>query len=182
MLESLQLPADARVVLGDAARRRIAAGDPRQIDRELLEFTRRLSRLRAAHPIFRRRHFFQGRRIRGSELEDITWLRPDGHEMTESEWNTRFTRSFGMRLGGDAILEWDEHGRRVTDDTFLILFNADANPVKFTMPSATRKIVWSLVLSTDAPRLQEGAWTARAGAEISLAGRSVVVLKRGEAE
>ena len=67
----------------------------------------------ASHPVFQRRHFFQGRRIRGSELEDITWLRPDGEEMTEEEWNTGFTRCFGMRLGGDAMLEWDEHGERV---------------------------------------------------------------------
>jgi isoamylase len=56
-------------------------------DRELLEFTAPRGALRREHPVFRRRHFFQGRRIRGSELEDITWLRPDGEEMTEEEWN-----------------------------------------------------------------------------------------------
>jgi hypothetical protein len=53
---------------------------------------------------------------------------PDGEEMTEEEWNTHFTRCFGMLLGGDAMLEWDEHGERVTDDTFLLLFNADGVP------------------------------------------------------
>ncbi|HEX6926043.1 MAG TPA: glycogen debranching protein GlgX [Longimicrobiaceae bacterium] len=149
-------------------------------DRDLLEFTRRLARLRQAHPIFRRRHFFQGRRLRGSELEDITWLRPDGEEMTESEWNTQFTRTFGMRLGGDAILEWDDHGRRITDDTFLILFNADPQAVSFRLPPARRPISWEIVLTTEDPRVQEGAWSRSAGEQVALAGRSVMVLKRIE--
>src|SRR5690606_1700904 len=149
-------------------------------DRELLEFTRRLARLRRAHPIFRRRHFFQGRRLRGSELEDITWLRPDGEEMTDSEWNTQFTRTFGMRLGGDAILEWDDHGRRITDDTFLILFNADPQAVSFRLPPARRPISWEIVLTTEDPRVQEGAWSRSAGEQVALAGRSVMVLKRIE--
>src|SRR5690606_20116621 len=130
----------------------------------------------------RRRHFFQGRRIRGSELEDITWVRPDGYEMTDSEWNTRFTRTFGMRLGGDAILEWDDQGRRVSDDTFLLLFNADTSLVMFTLPRASRPIDWTIVLSTDDPSLLEGAWSLPAGSEVPLAGRSIVVLKRSEGE
>jgi glycogen operon protein len=101
--------------------------------------------------------------------------------MTESQWNTRFTRCFGMRLGGDAILEWDEQGRRVTDDTFLILFNADAEAIEFTLPRASRPILWSVVLDTNNPRVLEGAWTRSAGARLVLEGRSVMVLKRGEA-
>ena len=39
---------------------------------------RSLAALRAAHPIFRRQRFFQGRPIQGSSIDDIAWLRPDG--------------------------------------------------------------------------------------------------------
>ena len=53
----------------------------------LLDFTRRLIRLRLDHPVFRRRRFFQGRRIRGSAVKDLSWLQPDGAEMTDEEWN-----------------------------------------------------------------------------------------------
>ncbi len=43
----------------------------------LLEFTRRLSALRAQHPVFHRRRYFQGRSSRGSGgLDDIVWLEP----------------------------------------------------------------------------------------------------------
>jgi isoamylase len=145
---------------------------------ELLEFTRRLAKLRGEHPVFHRRHFFQGRRIRGSELEDLTWLRPDGGEMTEEEWNTHFTRCFGMLLGGDAMLEWDEHGERVTDDTFLLLFNADRGTIPFTLPRRAPQVRWRMVLSTSDPSLEEDSQEYEGASELPLEGRSVTVLRR----
>ncbi|MGH6630036.1 MAG: glycogen debranching protein GlgX, partial [Burkholderiales bacterium] len=51
--------------------------------RRLLDFTRYLIRLFHEHPVLRRRKFFQGRRIRGSEIRDLVWFRADGQEMTE---------------------------------------------------------------------------------------------------
>jgi hypothetical protein len=74
----------------------------------LFEFTRRLIRLRLAHPVFHRRRFFQGRRIEGSQVKDLSWFRPDGKEMTEGEWTDWFGRCLGLRLAGDAIEESDE--------------------------------------------------------------------------
>src|SRR6266700_3427504 len=43
---------------------------------QLLEFTRKLIQLRRDHPVFRRPKFFQGRRIRGSEIRDVMWFNP----------------------------------------------------------------------------------------------------------
>ena len=54
-------------------------------DTELIEFTRAVSALRAAHPVFRRRRFFSGKpvgRRGGDGLPDIAWFAPDGSEMT----------------------------------------------------------------------------------------------------
>ncbi|MEX2571541.1 MAG: glycogen debranching protein GlgX [Gemmatimonadota bacterium] len=155
--------------------------DLSESDQALLDFTRRIVALRHRHPVFHRRHFFQGRRIRGSELEDITWLRPDGEEMTEDEWNSGFTRCFGMRLGGDAMLEWDEKGERVVDDTFLLLFNGDASTIPFTLPAQNGAISWELVLTTvDASRAQ-GSDVWDGGTELPLEGRSVTILRRLDA-
>ncbi len=147
-------------------------------DRKLLEFTRRVANLRLKHPVFHRRHFFQGRRIRGSELEDITWLRPDGREMTEEEWNSASTRRFGMRLGGDAMLEWDDRGQRVLDDTFLLLFNGDPGSSGFVLPNTNPALAWELVLSTSEPDLAQGSRLWRGGTDLALEGRSVTVLRR----
>jgi isoamylase len=57
-------------------------------NRTLLAFVRRLIALRQDHPVFRRRRFFQGRRIHGSDIKDIVWLHSDGKEMDEADWNS----------------------------------------------------------------------------------------------
>jgi isoamylase len=150
-------------------------------DRDLLRFARRLSQLRTTHPVFRRRHFFQGRRIRGSELEDLTWLRPDGQPMTSAEWHSHQIRCFGMRLGGDAMREWDEQGNAVVDDSFLLLFNADDAPVPFRLPGNAR-VRWAQIFGTDEPELREGERTFLPGTSIELDSRSVVLLRRLEVE
>jgi isoamylase len=147
-------------------------------DVALLEFARRVARLRHKHPVFRRRHFFHGRRIRGSELEDITWFRPDGEEMTEDEWNSHHFRCFGMRLAGDAMIEWDEFGERVVDDSFLLLFNADATEMPFALPRAHADVHWELVLDTSAPALKEGDRIFEGGVAILLEARSMMVMRR----
>ncbi|HEU4561023.1 MAG TPA: glycogen debranching protein GlgX [Longimicrobium sp.] len=144
---------------------------------DLLEFTRRVATLRREHPIFRRRKFFAGRKIRGSELEDIKWLRPDAQEMDDDDWGTHFVRSFSMLLGGNALMEWDEQGQHVTDDTFVLLFNAAADPVEFTLPGSPRPTRWQTVLDTSRPAAEQAADEHDAGAKLTLPGRSMVVLR-----
>ncbi|MGQ0576432.1 MAG: glycogen debranching protein GlgX, partial [Pseudonocardia sp.] len=100
----------------------------------LTEFTARLTRLRAEHPVFRRRRFFQGRPIRGSSTDDIAWLRPDGREMGDDDWNVGFARSVAIFLNGHGIPERDELGREIVDDSFLLLVNAHHQHITFTLP------------------------------------------------
>ncbi len=114
----------------------------------LLDFTRRLIRLRLDHPVFRRRRFFQGRRIHGSAVKDLSWLRPDGTEMTDDEWSNWHSRCLGLQLAGDAIEEVDDEGLPVKDDTFLILLNADDLPLPFVLPNHQPRMEWELLLDT----------------------------------
>ena len=62
-----------------------------------------LIQLRHQHPVFRRPKFFQGRRIRGSEIKDVMWFNPGGNEMSEEDWSLPFARCLGMMLSGDTI-------------------------------------------------------------------------------
>ncbi len=149
-------------------------------DRDLLEFTRSVTRLRHEHPIFRRRFFFRGRKGLTSEIEDITWFRPDGEGMSEEEWNTHYIRCFGMRLGGDAMVEFSEQGERVTDDSFLLLLNADPAPIPFTLPRASEDIRWEVVLNTNEPKLAPGSHVLPGEETFMLEGRSLAVLRRLE--
>ncbi len=105
---------------------------PRQ---SLLEFTRRLVALRSEHPAFRRRDFFQGRPLHGVGVKDLVWLRPDGQEMSDEEWEHEHARCLGVHFSGAAVHEVDRKGRTLVDDDFLLLFNAHHDAVAFVVPS-----------------------------------------------
>ena len=148
--------------------------------RALWTFTRGLIALRRAHPVLRRRRFFQGRRVRGSEVKDLVWFRPDGKEMTVEEWSTSFIRCLGLRLAGDAIEETDPQGDPLSDDTFLMLLNAHHEPIGFTIPAHRADVRWELTLDTAEPELNFGSRLIKGGERYQLADRSVAlfVLKR----
>jgi glycogen operon protein len=146
--------------------------------KELLEFTRLLIRFRDEHPVLRRRHFFQGRRIRGSEVKDLAWFRPDGKEMSDEDWNNPETRCFALRLAGDAIEESGDRGNRIVDDTLLILLNTHHEPIPFTLPAHRRKVRWEVVLDTFEPSSSRRRQRLTRGGEVyDLKDRSLVVLR-----
>ncbi len=146
--------------------------------RRLLAFTRRLIRLRREHPELRRRKFFQGRPLCAAEMKDLVWLRPDGRElMTEAEWRAATLRALGLRLCGEAMDDVNARGEPITDDTLLILLNADPKPVRFVLPDAHPGVRWAALVDTSdpdepvAPRLHE------VGAAVSLRARSLQLLR-----
>ncbi|MER7127347.1 glycogen debranching protein GlgX [Streptosporangium saharense] len=144
----------------------------------LLEFTRRLARLRAGHPVFRRRRFFYGRPVRGSgdDLSDIAWFTPKGERMTDADWNVGYAKSLAVFLNGDAITEPDRRGRRIVDDSFLLLFNAHHDVIEFTIPK-DHGDMWVTEIDTAMPIIVDTR-LCRAGEEVPVTGRSVRVLRR----
>jgi isoamylase len=144
---------------------------------QLLRLTRSLIGLRRAHPVFRRRQFFYGRRIRGSEVKDLSWFRPDGREMTEEDWTNPHTRCLGLRLSGDALEEVDRLGEPVADDTFLMLLNAYHEPVAFVLPAHRRGVRWESVLDTRAEDGRPRRRLLRGGERYELEGRSLALLR-----
>jgi isoamylase len=147
-----------------------------EAQRELLEFTREVIRIFHQHPVLRRRKFFQGRKIRGAEIKDISWFRPDGKEMSEEDWRNPQARTLGVRLAGDAISEVDERGNRIVDDTLLLLLNAHHEPVSFLLPAHRRGVRFDLLLDTrepdGRPRRQT---TIKGGAAYELLPRSLAL-------
>ena len=117
-------------------------------ERELVAFVRRLISLRQNHPVFRRRNFFQGRSIKGAGIKDILWLRPDGREMPDEEWNQEHARTLGLFLSGSAVDEIDERGQLITDENFVLLMNAHHEEVPFTLPTAASGMAWTSLLDT----------------------------------
>jgi isoamylase len=120
-------------------------------DKVLQRFVRYVLGLRRRHPTFRRRHFFQGREISGAGVKDITWLSPDGTEMSTKEWNQSFARSLGLFLAGDAIDEYDVRGQQIKDNNMILLFNADHESIAFTLPAKPAPARWQVLLDTSYP-------------------------------
>ena len=150
-----------------------------QADTELMEFTRKVSALRAAHPVFRRRRFFRGRPVRqreGGGLPDIEWFAPDGSEMTEEDWETGFAKSVAVYLNGQGIPDLDDRGQRVSDDSFLLWFNAHYEPIDFALPADEFGAGWVPVIYT-ASETDEDAEPHDAGGKVMVAARAVMVLR-----
>ncbi|HVH22935.1 MAG TPA: hypothetical protein VNA11_10815 [Pseudonocardia sp.] len=121
--------------------------------RVLTEFTAALAALRRAHPVFRRQRFFQGRRIRGSSVDDIAWLRPDGQHMTEEDWTADQPPTIAIFLNGRGIPDRNAMGERIIDDSFLLLINAHHEPVMFALPPKSYGRGWEIVVDTADPLL-----------------------------
>ena len=141
--------------------------------REMLEFTRKLIRIRSEHPAFRRRKFFQGRSIHGSNIHDIEWYHPDGHELDEREWHDSATRCMGMLLNGTIMDEWDERGNTIYDDVLLLVLNASDMQVAFRLPGEPG---WQLLLDTAQPHADEAE--IEPGQPYRLTGRSLALLRK----
>jgi glycogen operon protein len=145
---------------------------------DLVDFTRRLIALRTNHPVLRRAYFLTGEEPLGSGLPDAWWFRPDGLRMTRRNWQDGEARCLGVFLNGMEIPGTDAAGERITDDSFLILFNAGNDPVDFRLPTRRFGAMWVVELTTAEPqRLPEGERVAPRSA-VSVAGWSTVVLRR----
>jgi glycogen operon protein len=150
------------------------------VDEGLLAVTRRLIGFRAAHPVFRRRRWFQGRPERGSGLDDIGWYTPAGEQMSDEDWRVGQATSLAVFLNGQAIPSPGPRGERIVDDSFLVLFNARADPLDFVVPDGLGGSRWEVVLDTAEPEGHERVVVA--ADEWTVSSWSLVVLQRMDGE
>ncbi len=127
--------------------------------KSILLLTQKLIAFRKEHPNLHRRKFFQDRpidpsrvpgvEIAGGRVQDISWLRPDGLEMTEEEWHSPWIRALGLRLSGEVLDDVNGVGEPIRDDTFLLLINSHHEDLQFKLPSVShREICWELCFDT----------------------------------
>jgi glycogen operon protein len=140
-------------------------------------FITRLLALRRAHPIFRRRKFFSGRKIPRVKVKDIIWVDADGTEMTDSDWNSPYIHCLGVVLVGHSSDVRNARGEPMEDNTFMLLFNAFHDPVRFVL-AGKQDVRWELMIDT---RHEAGFLDSpephAAGEEMALEGRSVCLLR-----
>jgi isoamylase len=149
----------------------------------LTRFVARLTSFRNAHPVFRRPKFFQARPIRRLGVKDIMWFNSQAKEMTDQEWSNGDTKSVTVLFSGATMDVRDVWGRPIQDDTFVLVFNANHEPLSCVLPRVRgSRAAWVLVLDT----FEEDGFvetdTRRAqGDAIELKPRSMIVLRLGRA-
>ena len=145
------------------------------VDEDLLAFTRSVIELRQSHPVFHRRNWFQGRPIHGVGIEDCAWFQPSGEEMSAQDWEVGYARSLGVFING-AFLGIDDRGQRITDDSFLLLFNAHNEPVEFRLPDQKFGREWDIKITTQAE--SETGSTVAAGTQVMIGAHAMMVMAR----
>jgi glycogen operon protein len=90
-----------------------------------------------------------------SAQDDIAWLRPDGHPMTDADWAAGYARAIAVMLTGDG-------------PPTLLLVNAWWEPLTFTLPDAGP---WSVLVDTADSGTADGA-------RVELDGRSLMLVSR----
>ncbi|MEJ2725125.1 MAG: glycogen debranching protein GlgX, partial [Deltaproteobacteria bacterium] len=152
--------------------------DWQNADEDFLVFCRKLIRYRKDHPVFRRRRWFHGRPIHGSEVKDIAWFTMEGDQMAEEDWGQGYAKSLGVFLNGAAIPNPNPRGEPVRDDNFYIIFNAHHEPLSFTLPGADWGELWLKELDTGIGWAEEEE-SFKAGDPIKVKARSVIALRHG---
>jgi len=148
--------------------------------RNLHGFTKRMLELRRRHYVFHRQRFFVGRIIPGTDARDVTWLRPDGEEMTEPDWHLPHARALGMLLSGEAgVMHLTARGVPEPDDTFLALMNAADDAIAFSLPRAQWWCVFDTTAADTAPSIDPDEDTDLGPiATYEVGPRSLVLLRR----
>jgi isoamylase len=153
--------------------------DWENMDDGLRAFVSRVIQFRKDHPVFQRRRWFHGRKVRGSDVSDIGWFKADGEQMTDQDWQAGYARTVGVFLNGRAIPTPDHRGEPIYDDSFYLLFNAHHEPLDFKLPTCPWGDRWEKVIDTNEPVPDLRAhrdWNA--GDELNVQAYSIVVLRR----
>jgi glycogen operon protein len=110
--------------------------DLNEREQKFLRFVQRAAAFRKQHPTFRRRHFLKGAQDDENGSSDAHWWHPEGHEMTDEDWNDGELTTFGLLLRGDRIRHVDRYGDPWADDTFLVIVNRGGEIVSFMLPAS----------------------------------------------
>jgi isoamylase len=149
----------------------------RDANQSLVNFTQKLTALRARYPILRRSRFLSGELNEKIGVKEITWVNADGAEMQDEQWADNLMRCFGMLLDGRA--QPSGIRQRGQDATLLVVFNAYHDVVKFTLPDVSEDARWARLIDTNLPEdeQQPEAVTFAPADVYDVTGRSVLVLR-----
>lgn len=142
-------------------------------DQALTEFVRQLIRIRQRYPILRRERFLMGACNEELGVRDVSWLNPEGHDMTLEQWHDPHGRCLGMLLDGRA--QPTGIPRKGSDATLLLIANAHHAVVQFRLPVVPQGMYWSRLIDTSTPTAKAKSYAFNTSLHIT--GRSLCLFE-----
>jgi isoamylase len=144
---------------------------------QLFDFVRVLIALRRKYRLARVGKFLRGTPVPNSEHRDVTWLRPDGAEMTGEDWSYPEARFLALLLWGELPIRHGLTDAEIENDAPLILvLNAHHDDMEFKIPPISAMKGWAVVFDTAVPSGLGRPERLSAGQPTTVKGRSVAVL------
>ncbi|MBF0135678.1 MAG: glycogen debranching protein GlgX [Magnetococcus sp. DMHC-1] len=148
-------------------------------DRELQTFVQRVIALRKQHRVFRRNRYLTGGNIPGTNIRDIVWLRPDGREMVQADWENHANKALGMMISGVAgDCDRSPCGEVQGDDSYLVICNADGAEVTWTLPATQIDEEWQVQIDTSQGNGLSHGQRFTSASDYRLNSRTLAVLER----
>ena len=138
--------------------------------RDLLETTRFLSRLRAEFPVLRQRTFFTGREVHEDGSMDLAWFDAAGEPMAGGTWEAAGTHTLQMVFNGAWI------GHR----SLLVVMHGGADGAKVTLPAVPGLTTYELLWDSAADRPRAPAEPVPPG-RVEVTGASIRVYAAADA-
>ncbi len=119
-------------------------------ERDLYMHIRRVTAFRAEHPIFANLDIFTGEHVPSNGRKDIEWIRADGQEMQENDWNNPYNHILACVINGNGSeVSKNPQTLKTTDDDFMVLMCGNTyGVVDFKLPKAPNGNRWEIVFDT----------------------------------
>ncbi len=111
--------------------------DQKKLD--LYDFVKNLIGIKMKFHVLRRRNFFQGTVMPGTDIKDVTWVKSDGSEMGMDDWNSGKVKGLGVLLSSAGIEEAN-NGDDIANNNLMLLFNPTDGDIEFTIPEKWQNI------------------------------------------
>ena len=140
----------------------------------LIRFVQKLTYIRQEYPMLHYTRFLNGELKENIETRDVSWIRPDGNEFTQEDWDHPENKIFGMLLDIRGYATEETHQRE--HSPLLLLFNAHFEDFEFTLPEHIGGTKWVRMIDTNDPDGDDVRGLA-SGSEVGLTSRSFQLLR-----
>lgn len=134
-------------------------------DDAFFEFVAGVVRVRRDRLLLKSGRFLHGERAMRDGTRNVTWLRPDGKQMTKPDWDNGFARTIGLMLAQSA------------QSPLLILLNSHHDEIKFATPAPQVIAGWRLIVDSAHGLIEPDNPILEPGAELMLPARGVLLLE-----